>query len=185
MPVPIDTETCQMVDCINLKETYGKRYRVEYEESYKAEFGEGAWRDDPWLQIIPCRYGHLYAYGENLIGVSVDGHRLIAGRIARLACTTVRQDGDDGELSASFAPEHFDAIAKIMRPRRRKQISEKERKRLREMGAATRFASDDGYKDDHSGSIASIGTEPDSQAVQGDERRSGAPQPSFTAAAFS
>ncbi len=35
-----------MVDCINLREHFGDRYRVIWEESYHAEYGEGARVED-------------------------------------------------------------------------------------------------------------------------------------------
>lgn len=45
--------------CINLKARFGRLYRVAYEESYRAAYGPGATREDPWLMIVQCRYGHV------------------------------------------------------------------------------------------------------------------------------
>ncbi len=123
-----------MPDCINLKEQFGRRFRVEHEESYVAEHGENAFRDDPWLQIIPCRYGHIFPHGDDTLAVSVDGHPNVAGKIRRLACCRIHQDGDFGELTALFNLADFDRVARIMHPRRRRQVSDEERDRLRAMG---------------------------------------------------
>jgi len=50
------------MNCVNLRERFGRRYRVEYEESYYAQHGPRARIEDPWLQIIPCRAGHVYPW---------------------------------------------------------------------------------------------------------------------------
>ena len=50
-------------ECIDLKGRFGSRYRVEYEESYEAQYRPGARTRDPWLMIIPCRFGHIFPYG--------------------------------------------------------------------------------------------------------------------------
>ncbi len=120
--------------CINLKEHFGRKFRVEYEESYRAEYGADARTEAPWLMIVPCRYGHLFPHGGRLLAASVDGHPNVAGVLRRLKCCRVHQDGDDGELTVLFDVDDFAKVAKIMRPRRRRQISEAERQRLQAMG---------------------------------------------------
>ena len=112
-----------MPTCINLREQYGKRYRVAYEESYNAAYGPRANREDLWLIIVLCRYGHVYPFGGNTLAASVDGHPNVAGLVRRLPCCQVWQDGDFGELTVLFDVADFDEIAKIMRPRRRRQVS--------------------------------------------------------------
>ena len=47
------------MDCINLKERFGDRFKVAYEESYYAQHGENARVEDPVYMIIPCKWGHL------------------------------------------------------------------------------------------------------------------------------
>ena len=133
--------------CVNLKERFGDRYKVTYEESYYAERSRHT-VVDPWLMIIPCKYGHIFPWGGELLAASVDGHPNIAGVVRRLACTTVRQQGDFGELTASFHVDDFDQLAKIMVPRRRRQVSETERNRLAEVGRRFRFQH--GYECEHS-----------------------------------
>jgi hypothetical protein len=123
-----------MPTCINLKERFGRRYRVTYEESYRADRGAGARAADPWLMIVPCRYGHIFPHGGNLLAASVDGHPNVAGVLRRLACCRVHQDGDFGELTALFDVADFPKMAQIMRPRRRRQVSPEQRERLRGMG---------------------------------------------------
>ena len=120
--------------CINLKERFGRRYRVTYEESYQADRGAGARAADPWLMIVPCRYGHVFPHGGDTLAASVDGHPNVAGVLRRLPCCRVHQDGDFGEVTVLFDVADFAKVARIVRPRRRRQVSPKEWERLRGMG---------------------------------------------------
>ena len=120
--------------CINLKERFGRRFKVVYEESYWADRGTGARAEDPWLLIVPGRYGHISPHGGNLLAASVDGYRKVAGVLRRLPCCRVHQDGDYGELTVLFDVGDFAKVARIVRPRRRRQVSEAERQRLQDMG---------------------------------------------------
>jgi len=47
---------------INLRERYGCRYRATCEPSHEAEHRAGARVDEPWVQIIPCRFGHIFPH---------------------------------------------------------------------------------------------------------------------------
>ena len=130
-----------MTNCPNLKELFGDRYRVKVEESHHAERGTEVKRNvDPWLLLIPGQYGHCFPWSETRLAVSVDGHTIIAKRIARLPCVQVEQDGDFGELTASFLCQDFDTIDEIVHFRRRMQLSDAEKERrtnqLREFRAA-------------------------------------------------
>ena len=59
------------MDCINLKEQFGDRFKVEYEESYYAQYGEHAWREDPHYMILLCRHGHIYPHGSATLAASI------------------------------------------------------------------------------------------------------------------
>ncbi|MGA2035031.1 MAG: hypothetical protein ABSG68_22505 [Thermoguttaceae bacterium] len=112
---------------MNLRERFGRRYRVEYEESYFAQYGLNARVDDPWLQIIPCQYGHIYPWGVDRLAASTDRRGGVARRIAALAFIEVWQDGDDG-ITALFPLDKFDEVAALMKPRRRRQMTEEQRR---------------------------------------------------------
>lgn len=114
------------MDCINLKEHFGKRFRIRYEESYYVN----RTRDtlvDPWLMVLLCRYGHVFPHGGNLLAASVDGHPKLASVLRQLPCCRVHQDGDDGELTMVFDVSDFAKVAAVMRPKRRRQLSEAQR----------------------------------------------------------
>jgi len=141
----MDTERSSAAPgCINLRERFGRRYRVEYEESYFAEYGSHARVEDPAYMILLCKYGHIYPAGGNLLAASVDGHPIVANRLGRLPCCRVEQDGDFGELTVVFDVADFDTVARIMRPRRRRRLSAAHRDRLVAAGAASRFTPQSG-----------------------------------------
>jgi len=102
--------------CVNLKNAFGKKYRIALEEPNMRS-------DDPWVQIIPCRYGHIFPHGGKLLAASVDGHPGVAGRLRKLRCCRVHQDGDFGELTVVFDIADFEKVAKVMRPRQRRQTN--------------------------------------------------------------
>jgi hypothetical protein len=50
---------------MNLRSSYGDKYRIAREE--------GADRHDPAGFIIPCKRGHIYVHGRELLGVATNG----------------------------------------------------------------------------------------------------------------
>jgi hypothetical protein len=126
------------MDCVNLRERFGRQYRVTYEESYYAERGDGARADDPALQIIRCERGHIYPWDASMLAASTDTRGSTARKLAALDFTTVHQDGDDG-MTILFPVERFPEVAALMHPRRRRQVSEAERARLAAMGGKYAF----------------------------------------------
>jgi hypothetical protein len=125
------------MNCVNIKERFGGKYRITYEESYYAQYGENARVEDAWLQIIPCRRGHLFPWGGDKLAASTNSRGSAARRLAGLDFVTVVQDGDDG-VTVLFPVERFAEIAEIMGPRRRRQVSDAERARL--AGLSRRFS---------------------------------------------
>ena len=69
---------------IDLKTRFGKRYRITHDQAHAAEYGEGSRVHDPWLLTIPCRHGHIYPHGGELLGASTDRRGSIARRLAAL-----------------------------------------------------------------------------------------------------
>ena len=141
------------MDCVNLKERFGRKYRVTYEESYYAQYGPRAQTDDPWLQIIPCRRGHIFPWGDNILAASTNGRGPTAHKLAALDFTTISQDGDDG-VTMLFPVERFPEVAELMKPRRRRQVSDQERQRLLEIGAKHAFQHGTGARPERQGSDA-------------------------------
>jgi hypothetical protein len=123
---------------IDLHERFGSRYRVEFEESYYAEHGPHATVNDPWLQIIPGRLGHIYPFGGELMAASTDSRGPIAKRLAVLPFCQVYQDGDDG-VTVVFHVKHLREVAKVIRARTTRKLSPEAKQRLLDAGAKNRF----------------------------------------------
>ena len=94
-------------NCINLRERFGRRFRIDREESYGRT-------DDPWLLLVRCKFGHIFPNGGNVLAASVDGHPNVAAVLRRLPCCRIHQDGDFGELTVLFDVADFAKVAKIM-----------------------------------------------------------------------
>ena len=123
--------------CVNLQKRFGREFRIEYEESYYAERTKKT-LEDPWLMIMLCQHGHICPWGDNLLAACTDKNGSVANRLRKHPLITITQDADDG-VNALFDVKHFDEIAAIMKPKRRRQVSEAERERLRQMGAKHHF----------------------------------------------
>ena len=121
------------MNCINLRNTFGKRYRIEYDPAHRGR------ADDAWLQIIPCRHGHIYPHSAELLAVATDKRGPIAAAIARLPGVTVLQMGDDG-INAAFPLTMLPAVARIIRPKRTRQMTAKQRAAAVERLAKHRFS---------------------------------------------
>jgi len=124
--------------CINLRERFGRRYRVEYEPSYYAERGAGARADDPWPMVIPCENGHICPWGGSTLTACTKAAGSVANRLKALPFTTVAQDGSDG-ANVLFDVNHFDVVATIMKPRRRRRLSPEARRAAGERLAKYQF----------------------------------------------
>ena len=69
------------MDCINLKKRFGDQFKVEYEEGYRAQYGESAWREDPCYMIIPCENGHICLWGGDLQAACTHKRGSVAKRL--------------------------------------------------------------------------------------------------------
>jgi hypothetical protein len=131
---------------LNLNELYGKRYRIKHDPAAELEPGG---KRDPWLFIIPCKYGHIYPHSDRLLAVWVEGAKIRRSIKAKFPGLECRNWSDNGEAVFLFPPDVFDRIAGIVRPwkrRGRKQLSPDERARLVESGTEYRFRKDSAGK---------------------------------------
>ena len=116
------------MECVNLRKQFGSDYKIEYEESYYAEHGPDARVEDPWLMIIPCLHGHICPWGDGDLAACTDKNGRVANQLRKHPLVTVAQDGDGG-VNALFDVKHFDVIAKIMKPRKRRKLSEAQKQK--------------------------------------------------------
>jgi hypothetical protein len=93
------------------------------------------------MMLILCQRGDIYPYGGDLLAVDVDGRPVTARRLAELGLRLV-QDGDN-EKTFVFPAEQFAQVAKIVKPRRRRQVSDAEMRRLADLARRHGFQKSD------------------------------------------
>jgi len=127
------------MECINLRQRFGSRLRISYDPCHDAK---GRCREslDPWMMQISCRCGTIYPWGGDLLVIGMDNHNTVAKRVAAISGCEVIQDGER-ERSVRFHVDAFDAVAAIVKPKRKRRISDAERQRLGEAGQRYRFGS--------------------------------------------
>lgn len=107
---------------VNLVERFGKGYRIGFDASRSS-----AWNHDPWMMTVRCRYGEIYPHGETTLAVDVEGHGKIAAQLAALASVTFHRPN-----TFLFDAADFDKVAAIVKPRRRRQLTQEQRERQAE-----------------------------------------------------
>ncbi len=120
------------MQCIDLRARFGQRWRIDYEQPHTSR------TSDPWYQKIRCTHGHICPWGGDQLAACTNKRGPIAGRLQRLSFTEVAQAGDDGS-NVVFPVDHFEEIAKIMRPKRRRRMSEEQRQAAADRLAEFRF----------------------------------------------
>ena len=118
--------------CIDLEEHFGQKYRIEYEESYYAQYGPKARVNDPWLKIIPCANGHVCPWGGSTLAAVRTKAGPIDGKLADVPGVTLWQDGEKDGSTFLFDVAIFDQVATLMDPRSRRRLSEAQRKKCAE-----------------------------------------------------
>jgi hypothetical protein len=124
------------VACIDLKQQFGKRYKIGVEESVECP----SYNTDPWYWEILCRIGpkkwksRIYSYGGEYLAVMVTSN-VIANRMRSWPELEVVQDADDAVVF-KFHADHLDEVARAVGARTRRRLSPENRKKLTEAGTA-------------------------------------------------
>jgi hypothetical protein len=120
----------QPATCPSLRDLAGDTYRVEIETApaQKARVGSTA---TPWLATIPTRSGHLFPFGNETLGVWVQGRR--RGLVEKLekVGAQIRTVGDDG-YTLICSVGLFTTVAEIVGARKRRHPSPEAVQRGRE-----------------------------------------------------
>jgi hypothetical protein len=132
--------------CPNLRALAGGRYKVTFDAAYDAYHVPRA-KLDPWAMVIPCRHGEIYPFGTDTLAVFVIARRSAAARLQGIPGVTLYTDGDDGK-TFTFPAGAFDRVAAVVRPRKRRRMTEGQRRQLAEAGAGTRFHAGHGVQGD-------------------------------------
>jgi hypothetical protein len=101
---------------VDLRAQFGRRWRVELDESAGGRWG------DPWLFTVPCRNGHLYPAGPATIGAATNRSGAIVRRLREIDGAEVVADGADG-ANVLFPLAVARYVARVMKPRSRRRLS--------------------------------------------------------------
>lgn len=107
---------------INLKETYGHKYRVRDDGTDDSDRKERV-----WCQEIPGKYGNIYPYGHNGTLAVMCDHPKISTRIESLGLQVVQRG--EAETVFLFKPEQIEQIAILVQSRKKKVFSQEAKDR--------------------------------------------------------
>ena len=85
-----------MQHCIDLQKMFGRKYRIDRDPAYFAEYGANAHTRDRWYWRILCKHGHIYPHGGETLAASTIRRGAIANRLAATPGVQLVQDGSDG-----------------------------------------------------------------------------------------
>jgi len=116
--------------CINLLEVFGNHYRITFDPAYSAR-GVPCGKLDCWMMQVPCqgRGVTIYPYGGNSLAVEVDRRPSIAAKLRGIEGLKLHQDGDN-ETTFLFDVALFEQVAEVVKPRRKRQVSDERRQEL-------------------------------------------------------
>lgn len=115
------------------RERFGRRYRIAW-EAKGATKGQWPREEWPWLMELRCHRGKVYPYGGELLQAYTD--RWGIGRMLRALPCVLDARGDD-ETVIRFHVDHIEQVLAVLKPYRRRQVSEAEKERL--AGFSKRF----------------------------------------------
>jgi hypothetical protein len=101
---------------LNLEVEFGRRWRIELDEA-----ANGRWKD-PWLFTVPCRHGHLFPAGPDLIGAATNRAGVIVRKLRAIPGVVVEADGTDG-ANVVFTRAALRHVARVMKPRSCRKLS--------------------------------------------------------------
>jgi hypothetical protein len=126
---------------LDLKATYGKRYRIALDESYDAEKYDGKSQDIAWYYEIIGKYGQIYPHSATHLQMWLASTKLGA-RLSRSLPPdwTGIQNTSEG-YSFVFPAKDISTAFRWVKPRKRRQgTSDPARlQKLREWGARYHF----------------------------------------------
>jgi hypothetical protein len=119
-----------MIEPINLMQQFSQRYRIAFDPVYDPAHRP---KDslDPWMMEIPCERGTIYPHGESDLAVMVDYRPITAKKLAEIPGVILAQDGDQ-EKTFVFPVGLFDAVAELVKPRRKRHMTEANKEAARQ-----------------------------------------------------
>jgi hypothetical protein len=127
---------------IDLKKRFGKKYKIFMDEAWEAEDSQSnpdKVKDKPWYYEIWGKYGVIYLYGINKLAVRITANRIKSRIKAEYKDILSLYIEAENESIFLFNPENFEIVAGLIKARKRKQITEQERLRLRNISGLAHY----------------------------------------------
>jgi hypothetical protein len=127
---------------IDLKKGFGQEYLIFMDEAWyteTVEFCPDKINNRPWYYEIRGKYGTIYLYGTNKLAVRITANR-IKSRIKTdyWNILSLYLEAEDESIFL-FSPENLKIVAGLIKARRKKQVTEKERLRLRRISGLAHY----------------------------------------------
>ncbi len=136
---PVMTTNHPICQCVDLRNTFGNRYRYDWDEAYWDERPEFRAVEAPWLQIIPCKFGKIFPWGRRNLAAFCDAGGSKRRELEHLSCVEIAQGGTPGtEVIVKFDVADIEQVAEVLRARRPRQYSAKTKAMLKERLARVR-----------------------------------------------
>ena len=114
--------------CVDLLEAFGADFRVTFDPAYDHRRVRRRCLDH-WMMQLPCRGKGVvvYPFGGCWLAVEVDGRPGLVKELLAIPGVELWQDGD-GEKTFLFDVARFEAVAAVVRPRKRRRLPEGQRR---------------------------------------------------------
>jgi site-specific DNA-adenine methylase len=127
---------------IDLNKLYGKKYRMFMDEAWYIETAESnpdKMKDRHWYYEIRGKYGKIYLYGVDKLAVMITANR-IKSRIKTeyKDILSLYLEAEDESIFL-FDPEYFEVVAKIIKAKKKRQITDEQRYLIIERTKKYRF----------------------------------------------
>lgn len=123
---PVLTHHHPKAQCIDLRATFGRRFRYAWDDAYEAERPEFRKVEAPWLTQIPGRFGHVFPWGGRVLAAYTSSRYKMHDLLA-LPGVTGRVVGDR-EAIVTFDVDLIDQIDTVLLLRHPRPLLTPERK---------------------------------------------------------
>jgi len=127
-----------MPACVSLLQRFGRECRVTFDPAYDHRHVPRD-RLDPWMLQLPCARGVIYPHGGELLAAEVDYRAPTFKALLAIPGVKLHQDGDH-EKTLVFHVDLSPQVAAILKPRRRRVLTDERKAALSLAGEQTRFS---------------------------------------------
>jgi hypothetical protein len=131
--------TCKTFD---MKRRFGKKYKIFMDEAWEVEDSQSnsdKVKDKPWYYEIHGKYGAIYLYGKDKLAVRITANRIKSRIKAEYKDILSLYLEAEDESIFLFNLDNFEIVAKLIKARRKKQLSDQERVRLRNISGLVHY----------------------------------------------